>query len=582
MPEEILTDEERAALAASLGPLSVVPGRAPPLPIEGPLPEPPDPNDPHNQFMAPPEPELPPDPNDPHNQFMAAPEAPVAPPVAPPKAPPPPSAPILATAAPGESKVVSTKPDWYEPLAPPKTSPIPGVVGGLGLGLLGALLARKNPGVAAGMAGLGGLSAMQSLADAPQREFDNRTTAAERQAAMHAKLNGGGGDSTGELGRLELARKKFEAQQIEDARKLAEDTQLNLMDSPETRKERQIAFDLSQGRPDGLTMDQLNKMNGADIRRWRTGLQQLAGQARGADFGKEAHNRRTETQFEQSILANAEHDRREGIEEEMQVGKEGREQVKLDEQSEIPGYAFTGKRAPNVASVEKARLLADSTEVAEMAANNMVALWKKLDTKARVSPAWLEGALSDEDRGAVNELRTWGLTLDTAQRSLANMGVPQQFEMEIMRTVSPDATGIRALLNNGQAWAAQGRVLGQLADTRMRKYGYSRQGAPAPVQAPSSGDKPLKEKLREAGEATKGLTQDVVGAAGQVVQNATDTVNQVAPGAAPAIKKFVVQVRNKAGTAYEAAIEVTQQQLDAARARAKANGLPDDTIKVVP
>lgn len=554
VPEEQLTPEEVAALL-NRDPNLVMGADRPQLPV-APIP-------PQPEFAAPP----PPDPNDPHNKYMTGRDvmeeapAPAPPPLKaaePPKAPPPPATPPPAPQAP---QVLSTKPGWYKDEAPPEISPIPGVVGGLGLGILGALLARKNPAVAAGMGGLGALSALQTVADNPQRNFANRLDVAGKQSDMNAVARGGGASYN------PLSWMKFEEQKRIQQLKETKAAQLAKIDSPETR-EVQDMF-INQG------MDEVTarSMNGAQLLQGRTGFQQQLGQERGQLNAINNHNMRTDTQFEQTQAANREYDRRQGVETQQQIGKEEREQQQLNEQATIPGYRFTGKRAPNIAAVEKARGIADQTEVAEMAAQNMVDLWKQLDDVARLTPAIFEGALPDDVRGKVNELRAWGLNLDTAQRQLALMGVPQVFEMEIMRTVSPDATGLRALLNNGQAWAAQKRVLGKLADKRMSKYGYEREVAPEETVAPSSGDKTLAGKIEDAGKATQQITGQVADAAGQVVKNAANTVG-------PALKKIKV---------FNAK---TQQWIDAQKAEEeiqktiqelKARGLdPSKFIQVVP
>lgn len=559
-------DPLAAGAAANLGPLGQVP--VPPQADMGPPPPPPDPNDPHNQYMA--GADQPPPAAAPLAPRKEA-EAPKPPPTA---APPPPAA---APTPPTKDEVVSTKPGWYEAIAPPPTSPIPGVVGGLGLGVLGALLARKSPGVAAGMAGLGGLSALQAVADAPQREFDNRTNAAKTQADMHAKL-AGHGDSAAELARLELAQKKFAFSQetAEEKARIAEAR--GKLGTPETTAVQDMFIE------QGMDQAKARRLTGTQLLTGRTGFQQELGQERGQTNAVTNHNMRTDTQVELKDLDNAEWRARQGVEQGSQIAKEDREQVKLDEQSEIDGFQYTGKRAPNIAAVEKARGIADQSGVAEMSASNMVELWKQLNTESKLAPGWAEGALSDQQRSLVNELRAWALNLDTAQRQLALMGVPQQFEMEIIRNVSPDATGIRALLNNGQAWAAQGRVLGQLVQQRMKNYGYSRMGAPTAPQAPSSGDAPLKDKLAEAGQATQGLTQEVAGAAGQVVQNGVNTAKQVGGAVAGAVAGPLKKIKFKnAQTGQWMDAQKTAQEIQATIEALKKKGLdPSQYIQVAP
>jgi len=606
MPTPELTPEEQAAIlqivqAGDTSPLTgglpetlpVVEGRPPPMPP--------------GAAVAPPEvePPAPPDQNDPHNRYMggtdeleelAAPApAPAPAPAAPipvPKVPPPAAAPPKA--APTDDRVVSTKPDWYESIAPPETSAIPGVVGGLGMGLLGALLARKDPAVAAGLGGLGGLAAFSSIAGQPQREYENKLSAAERQAAMHAKLSGGDSEMARE--RARVAAEKWAAKQDADARKLAEQTALRLMDSPETIKERQIAHDMSVGPdgkllPGGFTDSQLGAMNGEDIRRWRTGLQQQAGQARGADNSREAHDVRTSTQFVQTQAANEEWNRRHGIETETTKEKEVREQDIKNLQADIPGLVRIGKVAPNADAVNMARTITDAMGRAHQASTELMQLREKLNAGRVAGNLYKYFANDPEGKQALTDAQFWQKNLMDAQRELSKLGVLQGFEKAMIEETNPAAGSLQEYFTGQFNYNTYMRNMPKVASRRLKAYGY----AFAPDSEYLEGNVPahaeetnVLQDLTGSGKKTMGeATDNAVKVGTQAAQNAAGNAQRVAGAVTPAAQQAAgvlrkIRVKN-AQTGQWMDAQKAETEINATIEQLKARGInPSDFIQMVP
>ena len=582
MPEPVLTPQELEALlqerSAALGS----------LPVQVPVP-------PKSQFEAP-EPPPPPDPNDPHNQYMTAPPEPPPPPPAEEPAPAPVKAPEapkqatdterapIAAPKPQDPRVVSTKPEWYKAIAPPKTSPVPGAIGGLGLGILGALLARKNPAVAATMGGLGGLSAMQSFADAPQREFDNRLHAAKEQASMHAKLNGGDGDSAAELARLELSQNKFAAQQKAEEEKRRVAAALEKLDSPETKAQQDAA--IKQGMPE----EQARSLTGAQLLKWRTGFQQQMGQDRGQTNAVKNYNMRQQGQVEAEGRAASEWDRRQEIETGKQIAKEDRAQEIKNQEADIPGLVRIGKVAPNNDAVNMARSINDAMGRAHQAASELMDLRGRLN-QARVSGNFYKFFANDpEGKQALADAQFYQKILMDAQRELSKLGVLQGFEKAMIEETNPAAGSLQEYFTGQFNYNTYLRNMPKVASRRLKSYGY----AFAPdseyidrnVPAHAEETKVL-EDLTGSKDTMRGAANTAAQAGAQVVKNAADTAGQVADTLAPSAEKMSqalkkIQVFNvKSGQwvdAQKAEAEI-QQTIESLKQRGMD---PSKYIRMVP
>jgi len=420
----------------------------------------------------------------------------------------------------------STRPDWYKDKAPPSNTAenvlAPLLTGGLGAMFSLAGGPKKYREANALAAGLGGVTgAIAGGLGSARDNYQTRLAAADKQSDMYAKMGGRG--TSGGLGwaNLDLQERKFAHALTNEAEKKKFEAALTDINSPETKSFQQALIAA------GYPAEKASKMTGAQIRQFRAQFGQEAQRDWSGDQRLTDFNRRRDASYEDWVRnrgASLEDFEREQA---AKIGGEEREQTKLNEQAAIPGYTYTGPRAPNIAAVEKARVLADNTETAELSATKLQEIWEQLSTQAQLTPSWAEGALPREMRELVNDMRAWGLNLDTAQRNLANMGVPQQFEMAIVRSISPDATGVRAFLNDATAWGAQARVLRQLADSRMRKYGYAKEGSEPAVQPHKKQDKPLPAKIKEAGQAMGDTTNQLIGAGKEVLNNAAGTAKKV-------------------------------------------------------
>jgi hypothetical protein len=573
MPEPELTAEEQAALLQleQAGADGALPGGLPEtLPVvEGATPQlPPD-------AAIAPEPEAPPDPNDPHNQYMAAepepePEPAAPPPEAPaaaPSAPPPAAPPATPTKPPTESRVVSTKPDWYESLAPPESSPIPGVVGGLGLGVLGALLARKSPAVAAGMAGLGGLTAFQSLAGQPQREYDNRLSAAERQAAMHAKLTGGaGGDS--ELGhiRAQQAQERLDMEKAKRAEAARVATAMNKLGTPETIAMQKAVIEL------GYPEEQAMQMTGAQLDEWRTGFQQKLGQERGAVIAKGAADTRFQRGLTMAGVAATEHDRREENAQQNLVEKEEREVERGKKRAQIGGWDYIGEGDPSNADTNAARNMAGQVGRAVRSARELKELSKKVKISAQAGGLVYQAFGDDkEQKRIINRMKVLQNMLGAAQREIFHQGVPQQFEMAINSKTNPEADSLRAVIEGSISWEQLEEVMRDEGVAQMFNYNYAMpEGSDLGQSGVDVKEPPRnfqKELAEGAGETTQ-MIDRAKGVASQVVDNVTGTAKQIA---GPATQKMVsIRIKDDQGN-WSTVQQVTEAKFNALKQKLKDN-----------
>lgn len=576
--------------------------------------------DPHSQYMreGSQEPEAPaPQPEaededlfDPHNQYMreqqAGAKAP-APPPPPPKAESktePPGVDALDAAkkldayyAPLATEIQKQgapppeKPkEWYEQLGPPpKTSSTMGVLGSLGIGILGALLARKDPAVAAGMAGLGGLGALQAAIDQPQREYQNRLAAGERQAKMRAQLDGtDDGDGLGAQ-RLALAREKWAKQQEDAARELAEHEALEKMDSPETLAERKIIRDWSVGPdgkllPGGLTDQQINSMNGNQIRKYKVGLEHQAQQARSNQYNIQAGNRHELARAYAEERAENRQIAKEGREEQRTMSKEEREQLALNERAAIPGAVMIGKRAPSQHATDKARSIMDAMGRAHLAASELHDLLNTLN-EGRLAGNMYKYLVNDpEGKQALADAQRHQSELRDAQRELSELGVLQHFEKKMVEETNPEVGSLQEFFMGRFNYNAYLRLLPKYARKRLKVYDYDL--APDSeflANQPQFGQE-KEAKVSDIIEGTLGRAQDTVKKVG-------DAVQQVAPGAAApaaaateALKTATknVKIWNPRTNSYGPVKPYTEAQINEARARAKAKGYPDNAVMEVP
>lgn len=487
-------------------------------------------------------------------------------PISPDEPTPAPQAPIVAQTQGNEAKLASTKPSWYDDLAPSKITgaekAIPGILGSF-------LTAATGPKQDAAKNFFGGVApTVGALMNAPQENYQNRLKAADTQAGMHAKLTSGRGDSAS----LDLAERKFQHLLSNEATKAATLKALKDPASLESKELRDAYVTAGIFKP-----EEAARMSGYQMQASRVGAQQQSGAERQASNQQKHFNMVQDAKGEWHQIERSDKMEDRALDRGEKLEDRALNQDEKDQQAFIPGKVYVGKHAPNIAAVEKARVIDENTGTAMTAADHLIDIWGKMSNRAKLTPGFLEGSLSEDDLALVNEARNWAINLDTAQRNLANMGVPQQFEMEIVKSINPDPSGIRAFLNNGAAWRAQKSVLGALANRKLRAYGYVDEGTPEAAAArPPHPQQSLGGKLKEAGAASKGIVKDAVEAGTQVVSGAVDTAKDVL---APAAKTFQVQVFDPVKKVWGAARDVTDEQYRQAMKSLAAKGLKPDHIR---
>lgn len=507
-----------------------------------------------NEAMAPPEPEAAPAPmeptpspaTDPHQEYQqqdfqaARGNLPVEEQVR--DRVPTPAAPSGGAAQ--QSRVVSTKPGWYDFVAPPEKSAIPGVIGGVGLGILGALLARKNPGVAAGLAGLGGLSAMQSVADQPHAEYENRLSAAERQAAMHKTLSGRGEPGSLEWFRANLAARRMQNAEDEAASKAATLAELQDPNSDATRREREAAIGLVatmnlDEESKRRYVENISRMNGEQIQKYRPQLGQMAGQLRGNENAIEGGNRRTTAQVEAEQRANTEHDRRAAQGEDIKIAGEERAQEVDRQKAQIPGFNLDLQQAPNTDTVSKGRAMAGAIDRAVRSARNLRQMQEKIKSVlVQGGGDFYKAFGSDREQARIlSRMQVWQNQLAAAQREIFHQGVPQQFEVALNARTNPEADSIRAFFTGDVNWDSMEDIMSEQGIAELSYLGYSPNdkhplfGAGAAPAAAPGPQKDVAAELKKAGPEGQQMMKRVGAAAKQVVRNAGENVSAAAGAA---------------------------------------------------
>lgn len=522
-----LSDEEQAAIYATEqlpvteGPTpkvdQVVSGKAAPMEAIPPQPEP--------EHALPTEQEL----------------AKIAPPKQAPPAPAPQTErPPIATAKPGESKLVPTKPEWYDYVAPPKIDGSREAAGSLFGGLLSAFTADSGKDAFKNLFG-GIAGAANAGLSAPQRDYQNRLDAASKQANMFRSLNSGqgGGDSELDWLKFGLSKERLQGQQDELARKLELERRLNDLNSEETRKQQEMAIQ------NGMPEEEARKKTGAQILKWRAQI----GAANRQDEGNQ-------NAFDRISLQDHLRKQAEGREEGRTLEGEERKRVASLEEADIPGVEWINpRRPPESAAVNKVRELHGARESLIDAATRLAELQKKVrDPVAQTLAGW-NSVFGDVEQGDIlQEMKFLREQLAADQRVIWNQGVPHEFDLRVNKKTNPEADSPFTFFTGEGAWGAMARTADRRADLMMKSLGARRQGTETPSLGPvpqrgSVGQKDLSNEVRKGGATSQRATQEVTEAAGAALGNAKQ-----------AAKTIAIQIQDPVSKAWSSTRQVTEEQ----------------------
>jgi len=463
--------------------------------------------------------------------------------------PKPPSVPAAAPAETNrtyESKLVNKAPNWYDFNAPPEyDGNIPALIALAG-GLIQAGVAPdKKSAIAMALGGVADAATVKL--GAPKKDYDNRLEAAQKQAQMTATLRSGAGSGNDALGwaRLDMAKQRMDAAARTAEEKARLQAALQRKDSPESLAMVEAAVPFMGEKARGLS--------GAQLMWAKSQYGQAARQDEGQVNRTTNFNRGQDALVEKELRGNEEHDRRFAQTEDATLGKEDREQQKLIEQASIEGWRLKRQkngavRAPNVAALEKARIIGDASERAELAANEL------LKIRSKLSPGRLAGKLyswlgdDNEGKQALADSKIWQKTLMDAQRELSSLGVLQQFEKQMVEQVNPEVGTFDEFFSGGFNYDAYSRLLPKVAAKRMSQYGFEPDSGEEEEPARPAQKAPnAAQTARDIAPITSRATGNAIDAGKQVVKNVTGQVEQVAAPAKAAAKQMMITVQGPNG-----------------------------------
>ncbi len=440
-------------------------------------------------------------------------------------------------AKPDPSRLVSTKPDWYDFIAPPKQEGIPNAIGAAGLGILGALLLPKKQGaLKAASLVAGGLGAADSLMRAPDQDYDRRLDAAGKQAQMHRTLAGGragAGDSQLGWARFGLSKEKHDADTAEATRKLELEKRLGSLDSQETKAQQDALIAI--GKPEA----QVRQMTGAQILKWRHQFGAEARQDESQVNAVKNYNMRLTGDVEKAEMA----DNR-------KIEGEEREQGVNKQKASIKGWRPNTEQAVDPATQHAARNMAGQIDRAVRSARELQKLQAKINLVTQAGGNWFKVFGKNEDQKKIlSRMQVLQNNLGAAQREIFHQGVPQQFEMVLNTQTNPDTASAMTYFTGANNWEAMEQIMAEQGSAEMGYLGYDPdEGAivHSPAAAAPSRPKNAASEIRKAAPEGRQMVQGAGEAAGAAVEAAGRTLD--------------IQVMNPDSKQWEAARTVTVEQ----------------------
>lgn len=395
------------------------------------------------------------------------------------------------------AKLESAAPDWYKVLAPPKNN------GQLGADAAAALLSPlqaqarvsentplrtfKNKSRDASRGAMaGGLSALLgNMFNKENIEFDRDTNAAAKQASMMRSVGGRGtGGTSGDP--LSLLRTADGSMRLEGGQNVAQDkinerTNARNPESEQSDRFRAAAAqakldtDDAQGR--AMTAEQLDK--------FKTPLAQRQAQVeRGQEFDRQTDtNQANKLSYDENQQA-------------QQIDKEKRTEEQRRAESKIPGIVWVNG-PPGPDAVKQVRALKGDREEMLRGSDRLQQIQGEVE-KAH-SLAGATGRIDqyigkDQQKKLLAEAKLIQSKMTTAARRMDNMGVPQQFELEIQDNLNPQAGSITAFFKGPAAWSAIGKYYDESGRARISDLGGGFEGETEAQPTPQ--DIPTEQQIR--------------------------------------------------------------------------------------
>lgn len=394
--------------------------------------------------------------------------------------------------------IVNTAPSWYQAGPPPARSTGADVLNTLvGAGAAGAQrqadLSAKEPlrpfamkaadqGRANTASALGGL--MNLLANRKQAAFSENQDAALKDAQMYRALNGSGSAGAQELGYLnyDQRRQEFEARK-QAALEKAELAKRRADPNSEESHQAQAAMVAAGVVPE----DQAKGMSATQLEKFRTALMQ----------GNmiDSRNELVDRKF---LMDRAAKGADKEAEQTMQIDKEKREEQNKKDASFIPGTYFVNGHPPPPADSTKARqLVGDRREMIE-GAKRLKEIQERLNEAGTLAGAggnYASFLLPGEEKKLVEEAKFLQSKMTTASRRMDNMGVPQQFEIELQNALNPKAGTLQGFFRGPAAWDAIQGYYDKNGAQRVRDLGYGLEGDGGQAGATQQ-DVPTEQQVR--------------------------------------------------------------------------------------
>lgn len=433
------------------------------------------------------------------------------------------SNPVVAQTDGQQAQLVSTKPQWYDDLAPPKIDGAKEAASGLFGGLLNAFTAPSaKEGMGAFFKGVG--KAADGALAAPQQNYANRLNAADKQADMHAKLNSGGRNSAS----LDLAERKFQHLLDKEQTAAATEKALKTIGSPESNELVDAYISAGIFPPDAKKTTSAWQM-----KQGRVGAQQQAGAERGQVNWKDRHNIGTDTKVELKNLDNAEYDRRHEITEGAKIEGEEREQEVGRQKAGIKGWQANTEQAVDTATQHEARKMAGQIDRAVRSARKLRELQEKINFVTQAGGDWFKVFGKDENQKKIlSRMQVLQNQLGAAQRDIFHQGVPQQFEMTLNARTNPNADSAMTFFTGANNWEAMEDIMSEQGAAEMGYLGYDPDGGVALAPKPSAPreHKSLSGEMKKAAPVSREIARGAVDAGKQAISGAVGTVKEAVSG----------------------------------------------------
>lgn len=393
--------------------------------------------------------------------------------------------------------IVNTAPDWYKAGAPPARSIGSDVMNTIAdAGAAGAQkqadLSAKEPLRPFAMKAadqsranqaslLGGLA---SLLNRKQNAFQANQDAALKDAQMFRALNGTGGVGSGEQAYLnyDQRRQEFAERQRLAAEKEAEQKRRADPESDESHQAQAALVGAGI-----ITEDQARGKSAAQLEKFRTAYMQ----------GNmiDSRNELTDRKF---AMDRAAHGADKETEQLLQIDKEKRQEQNRKDEAFIPGTYYVNGHPPSSDVVKEARGFVGDRELMMNGAQRLKEIQGQLSS--------LEGALggykytqwlaSPEAKKVLAEAKLLNTKMSAAARNLDHMGVPQQFEIDLQKSVNPDAGTLQGFFTGPVAWDAVSKFYGEEGAKQARlRYGLGFEGDGGQASSTAQ-DRPAEQQVR--------------------------------------------------------------------------------------